>query len=92
LLPDETFTAAKLELIRIAESMHISSPSSKEDVTNEYLAERRQAISSLDKPVSSHYNKIAEDADANDLEVTLRVPIPASYADSPSKLYWKTAC
>jgi hypothetical protein len=64
-------TAAKLELIRIAESRQVSSPNSKEDVTNEDLAELRQAISSLDKRVSSEYNKIAKDADANDLEVTL---------------------
>jgi predicted component of type VI protein secretion system len=72
LLPDETLTAAKLELIRIAEYRQVSSPSSKEDVTNEDIAELRQAISSLDKRVSSDYNKIAKDADSNDLEVTLR--------------------
>jgi hypothetical protein len=29
LLPDETLTAAKLELIRIAESRQVSSPNSK---------------------------------------------------------------
>jgi hypothetical protein len=57
LLPDETLTAAKLELIRISESKQVSSPNRKEDVTNEDLAELRQAISSLDKRVSSDYNK-----------------------------------
>jgi hypothetical protein len=72
LLTDETLTAANLELIRIAESRQVSSPNSKEDVTNEDITELRQAISSLDKRVSSDYNKIAKDADANDLEVTRR--------------------
>ena len=75
LLPDETLTAAKLELIRIAESRQASSPSRKEDVTHEDLAELSQAISSLDKRVSSDYNKISKDADANDLEVSLRATI-----------------
>jgi hypothetical protein len=57
LLPDETLTAAKLELIRIAESRQVSSPSSTEDVTNEDIAEPIQEISSLDKRVSSDYKK-----------------------------------
>jgi hypothetical protein len=58
LLPDETLTAAKLELIRIAEPRQVSCPNSKEDVTNEDIAELNQAISSLDKRVSVVYQNI----------------------------------
>jgi hypothetical protein len=57
------------------ESRQVSSPNSKEDVANEDIAELRQAISSLYKRVSSDYNKISKDADANDLEVSLRATL-----------------
>jgi hypothetical protein len=81
LLPDETLTAAKLELIRITESRQVSSPNNREDVTYEDLAELRQTISSLDKRVSSDYNRIAKDSDANELEVTLRATLRKVHSD-----------
>jgi hypothetical protein len=69
-LPDDTLTAAKLELIRIAESRQTKSTVTESAISRNDLLELRNQIHDLDKRVVSDHNKLI--SGSNTLHVTSR--------------------
>jgi hypothetical protein len=63
LLPDDTLTASKLELIQIAESRHVPS-NSREFVSPEEIAKVSEELNALDKNIVKQHNHLVHGTSA----------------------------